>query len=201
MTPSLHSETTLIIGVMGVGKTTLAAHALKSYGKAVVITTFPDDFGNCTVTNKSAKINRDGKTVFVCDDYIENEIAMRLTYELGNRLLVIDEAHIYQSSDTIKKIIRYSRKQRLDVILISHSFFDFARVNRHLISNIIVMRMTDEKGRGDNFEIEYIERMSPDTKVRDIRQYDFTFVKGDFPKWLKPQDYIEQGGFYRLKRG
>lgn len=197
----LRNETTLIIGVLGVGKSTLAAHAIKFYEKAVVITSFADDFPECHFAKKAAKINRNGKTVFVSDDFIENEIAMRLTYELGNRLLVIDEAHLYQESEQIKKIIRYSRHKNLDLVLVSHSFFDFARLNRHLIHNIVVMKMTDDKGRGDQYELSHIESMSPETKIRDIRKHDFVVIKGNAPKWLRPQDYIQDGEFYRLKRG
>lgn len=197
----LRNETTLVLGVLGVGKSTLAAHAVKFYDKAVVITSFAEDFKDCRFVRKAARINPNGKTVFVSDDFIENEIAMRYAYELENRLLVIDEAHLYQNSKQVKKIIRYSRHKRLDVVLVSHSFFDFARLNRHLISNVICMRMTDEKGRGDTYELNYLEAMSPETKIREIKAHQFAIIKGDLPKWIKESDVTQSGEFFQLKRG
>lgn len=191
------NETTLIIGVLGVGKTTLASHATKHYEKAIVITNSPEDFPECTIANDNISIDREGKTAFVSDDFVENEIVIRYAYELGDRLLVIDEAHVYQTSEQLLKVIRYSRHKNLDVVLVSHSFFDFARLNRHLIHNVIVMKMTDDEGRGEPFELNYLDRLSPESKIREIRKYEFALVKGNLPKWLKT-GFEKSGDFFRL---
>ena len=195
------NETTLIIGGLGVGKSTLARYAIRHYEKAVVITNFPKDFENeCEIVNEINEISHHDKVCFVSDDDINNIIAMTYAYELGERLLIIDEAHIFFESDQLKKILRYSRQHNLDMIMLSHSFFDFARINRHLINNIIVMKITDEEGRGDRYELSYIESLSEDSQVRKLKRYEFEIDKGVIPNWLNKKDLTYKNKILMLNK-
>src|SRR5574342_518648 len=148
----LKNEITLIIGKLGTGKSTLAKYASEQYEKVMIITSFKDDFENCAIISNLEDLQDYNKICFISDDNVENEIAIRLTYELGNRLLIIDEAHLYQDSDSFKKIMRYSRHKNLDVILISHLLFDFARLNRSLVHNIVSFHITEP------YELSHMER-------------------------------------------
>lgn len=194
------NETTLIVGILGVGKSTLARYAVSKYDQCVVITNFSKDFQEgCFVTNEINQISTHDKVCFTSDDDIENQIAMRYAYELGERLLVIDEAHIYEDSDQLKKIIRYSRQHNLDIILLSHSFFDFARLNRHLIHNIIIMKMTDDKGRGEKFELNYLDSITDDDiQIRKLQLYEFVIIKGNIPTWLNKKDLTIKNNVLKL---
>lgn len=183
----MKNEITLIVGRLGVGKTTLANHALQQYEEATVITNFPQDFNNCPFTENLKDIVKFKKICFVSDDIIDNEIAMRFTYELGDRLLIIDEAHLYSESNELKKIIRYSRHKNLDVILISHSFFDFVRLNRQLVHNIIVFKITEP------YELSYADRFNPNNIVRQLENHEFIILQGNLPLWLSAENLEKNG--------
>jgi ABC-type nitrate/sulfonate/bicarbonate transport system ATPase subunit len=177
------NEITLIVGKLGVGKSTLASYALDQYDKALVLTNFPEDF-DCHVTQDLNEIIEfeNKKVCFLNDNLTENEIAMTFAYEMGNRLLIIDEAHLYQDSQAFKKIMRYSRHKRLDVILISHSLFDFARMNRSLVHNIISFKMTEA------YELSHMERINDKMKPGELKEYQFVILQGDIPTWLNKKD-------------
>lgn len=195
------NETTLVVGLQGSGKSTIANYASLKYPKVTVITNFADDFKECVPINDIRQIVEFDRVCFVNDNFEENEIAMLLTYKLGNRLLIVDEAHIFQESEQLNKILRFSRHTNLDLMLLSQSLFDAERTNRHLISNLIVMRMTDERGRGDNYEINRIQAIDENIDVRKIKQYQFAIVKGKLPKFFEEKDLTLEENFYRLKVG
>ncbi len=189
------NEITLIVGKLGTGKSTLANHASLQYEKSLIITAFADDFDAIPVYNLEEleeKINKN--VVFVSDDLVENEIAIRFGYELGNRLLVIDEAHIYQDSESFKKVMRYSRHKNIDVILISHSMFDFARLNRNLVHNIITFKMTEP------YELSHLRRINEDLNPALLENYQFVMVQGDLPKWLSKKDLTFKNKILMLKQ-
>lgn len=195
------NETTLIVGLQGSGKSTIANYASTKYPKVTVITNFADDFRECVPISDIRQICEFHRVCFVNDNFEENEIAMLLTYKLGNRLLIVDEAHLFQESEHLNRILRFSRHTNLDLILLSQSLFDAERTNRHLIQNLIVMRMTDDKGRGDNYEINRIQAIDDSVEVRKIQQYEFAIVKGKLPKFFDEKDLTMNKYFYKLKIG
>ncbi len=177
------NEITLIVGKLGVGKSTLASYALGQYEQGLVLTNFPEDFECSTIYHLNEILEfENNKVCFLNDNLTDNEIAMTFAYELGNRLLIIDEAHLYQDSYAFKKIMRYSRHKRLDVILISHSLFDFARLNRNLVHNIISFKMTEP------YELSHMDRINDDVKPSELKEYEFVILQGDIPMWLDKKD-------------
>jgi len=187
------NEITLIVGRLGCGKTTLAKKAVESFDKVIVLTNFAGDFQGLKICEYLSSLIEDDACVFVNDDLVTNEIAIRYAYEKGDGLLIIDEAHLYQDSDQLKKVIRYSRHKNLDIILISHSFFDFARLNRQLIHNIIVFQMNEP------YELSYIERINENVKPKELQQYEFMLVQGQIPKWLSKKDLLFTKNIFKLK--
>lgn len=191
----MKNEITLIVGQLGAGKTELAKYGLKKYDKATVITSFDQDFSECPVYTDLGEAIEDSadKFCFVNDELVENEIAIRVAYELGNRLLIIDEAHLYQDSESFKKVMRYSRHKRLDVILISHTLFDFARLNRVLVNNIIVFRMNEP------YEISYLNRINDNLNYNKLDRYEFVIAQGEVPSWLSKKDLTIKEKILMLK--
>lgn len=174
------NETTLIVGGIGSGKTTLAQLALKYSRRAVIITAFGDEFG-CVKTANVAELAKHERVCFTSDDDVLNDIAMRFAYEKGNLLLIVDEAHLFFESGELQKVIRYSRHKKLDVVLLSHCFFDVDRVNRMQMHNILVFRI------GEPYELGYIERFAGKSRRETVVQlppYYFCVIKGVLPQWL-----------------
>ena len=131
------------------------------------------------------------KVLFISDDFVENEIAIRFFYEWGHtrRVLVVDEAHIYGESRQLQKALRYAGHKNMDIVLISHSFFDFARIHRHLIHNIVIFQITEP------YELSYIRRIDARIKPDKLRLHEFTILQGDIPIWLDRENVkIENGG-------
>lgn len=189
----MKNEITLIVGKLGSGKSTLANYALLQYDKAVVISSFAEDFSCEKINNLESAIDED-KFCFQSDELTENEIAIRLAYELGNRLLVIDEAHLYQDSESFKKVMRYSRHKRIDVILISHSLFDFARLNRVLVNNILVFNMNEP------YEISYLKRINENIDYDKLGKYEFVIAQGELPSFFNKKDLTLTNNIYILKK-
>ncbi|HLF51514.1 ATP-binding protein [Flavobacterium sp.] len=190
----MHNEITLIVGKLGCGKTTLARKAVQNFEKNIlVITNFGQDFLGLPICENLSGIIEYDIAVFVNDDSTTNEIAIRYSYERGNGLLIVDEAHLYQDSEQLKKVIRYSRHKNLDIILISHSFFDFARLNRQLIHNVIVFQMTEP------YELSYVERINSEVNPRNLQNYEFIVVQGQIPKWLSKKDLTFKEKICKLK--
>lgn len=189
----MKNEITLVVGRLGCGKTTLAKEAIFKFDRVLVLSNFANDFSPLPVCGTLNAILENANCVFVNDDIVNNEIAMRFAYERGSGLLIIDEAHLYQDSEQLKKIVRYSRHRSLDIILISHSFFDFARLNRQLIHNIIVFQMNEP------YEISYIERINSESSPRTLQQYEFQVIQGSLPKWLDKKDLLLSKNVFRLK--
>lgn len=195
---NMNNEITLIVGKLKSGKTTLSDYALQQYQKAVIITTFGGDFHNCDIVQsgelEQAVEDRIEKICFVSDNLTENEIAIRYAYELGNRLLIIDEAHLYQDSESFKKVMRYSRHKNLDVILISHTLFDFARLNRVLVNNILTAKMNEP------YELSYLNRINDSIAYDKLGQYEFAIAQGDIPQWLDKKDLTFKEKILMLKK-
>jgi hypothetical protein len=189
----MQNEITLIVGRLGCGKTSLARKAVVEYNNVLAVSNFGDDFLGLPVCESLQHILENSICVFVNDDQTLNEIAIRFSYERGNGLLIVDEAHLYQESEQLKKVVRYSRHKNLDIILISHSFFDFARLNRQLIHNIIIFQMNEP------YELSYVERINDEAKPRTLKQYEFQVIQGTLPKWLSKKDLIFTNNVYRLK--
>lgn len=195
----MKNETTLVVGILGSGKTTLACHAIGMYNRYIVITNYSNDFTGVPCLENFYELTQDFSGVFYNEDDVFNEMAMRYAYERGEGLLVVDEAHFYFESEILKKIVRGSRHKKLDIIFLSHCMFDFARINRHLFQNVVVMKMTDDNGVGDPFELSYIERMFAEG-VKDLKQYEFKIIKGNLPRWLNKKDLTFTKNVYRLNQ-
>lgn len=125
--------------------------------------------------------DRDFVIQFDSDDYVDCQTAMQFAYEIGDVLLIIDEAHFYGESEILQKIMRVSRKTNTSLILISHSFFDFVRRQRAIVKNILVFR------NNEPYELVYIERICPDAtqdKVKALNPGEYLIIQGVKPEWL-----------------
>lgn len=179
---------TLVVGRLGCGKTYFAGRMADHYRRVVYVSTFPE-FG-APVVSDIRGLTRHEIVSFSSDDWLENEIAIRYAYERGDGLLVVDEAHVYAESTELQRVVRYSRHRRLDVVLISHGFFDFARVNRQLFHTLILFNIREP------YDLSYLERLHPGVRgqVTELKPREFLVI-GEFPDRLEKELRRTKGGW------
>lgn len=163
------------------GKTTLARQASLQYDRVVIVTNYPDEFSIYPCSENIRDVLSHDKICFSSEEMISNEIVFRWAYEAGNRLLVVDEAHLYIDSQQLLVGLRNARKHNLEIILISHSFYDFERIVRSLIQNVIVFRIEER------FELSRIKRYS-DVPCEEFSVGEFSIIQGGFPLWLNEKN-------------
>lgn len=110
-----------------------------------------------------------------CDDDAEYEAIMQLCYRLGGVTVIIDESHLFADYPIYNKLLRMGRHRGIKVITVSHSAFDFGRINRALFTAIISFRINE------TYENRFIKESVGDDlarKIQRLKQGQFIFLKG-----------------------
>ena len=153
----MQRKISLIVGKTGSGKTIIAKTLILDYKRVIVMDSLLEYSGGTIFYSLSDlltyiiynEINNKSEFTFICrfTNDLDFEYLFKLVYELGNILLVVEEAEIYISpykkQSSFLTLVRYGRHQSISIIGIARRTSELSLDFRSQTDTIYSLKQTN----------------------------------------------------------